>query len=106
MCDCQDERASTASGSSSLAAVHQQFVDDFTRHLNEDDCRVLVDLLKLAVADRAGHDAVQALSSVLAGVSFFLDTLPLLHKTYEISNGACRSQSDYGLHESCQTIVF
>ena len=40
-------------------------LDEFTRRLTPDDARVLVDLLKLAVATRAGADGCDALSHVL-----------------------------------------
>lgn len=42
-------------------------LDDFTRRLSEDDARVLVDLLKLAVAGRAGPRATPAITKVLTG---------------------------------------
>lgn len=42
-------------------------LDEFTRKLSEDDARVLVDLLKLAVAGRAGPRAAPAITKVLTG---------------------------------------
>lgn len=42
-------------------------LDEFTRRLGEDDARVLVDLLKLAVAGRAGSRATPAITKVLTG---------------------------------------
>lgn len=45
----------------------QTGLDEFTRKLSEDDARVLVDLLKLAVAGRAGSRAVPAITKVLGG---------------------------------------
>lgn len=45
-------------------------LDDFTRLLTEDDARVLVDLLKLAVAGRVGPSAVTAITKVLSGREF------------------------------------
>lgn len=42
-------------------------LDEFTRKLTEDDARVLVDLLKLAVAGRAGPQASPAITRVLTG---------------------------------------
>ena len=42
-------------------------LDDFTRKLTEDDARVLVDLLKLAVAGRAGPGSSEAITKVLIG---------------------------------------
>lgn len=42
-------------------------LDEFTRRLTEDDARVLVDLLKLAVAGRAGARAAPAITKVLIG---------------------------------------
>lgn len=44
-------------------------LDEFTRRLGEDDARVLVDLLKLAVAGRAGPRATPAITKVLTGWS-------------------------------------
>ncbi|KAK8398901.1 hypothetical protein O3P69_004178 [Scylla paramamosain] len=44
-------------------------LDEFTRRLGEDDARVLVDLLKLAVAGRAGPRASPAITKVLTGLS-------------------------------------
>ncbi|XP_069937369.1 E3 ubiquitin-protein ligase HERC2-like [Cherax quadricarinatus] len=44
-------------------------LDDFTRRLTEDDARVLVDLLKLAVAGRAGPRAAPAITKVLIGLA-------------------------------------
>ncbi|XP_071532835.1 E3 ubiquitin-protein ligase HERC2 isoform X2 [Panulirus ornatus] len=44
-------------------------LDDFTRRLSEDDARVLVDLLKLAVAGRAGPQATPAITKVLTGLA-------------------------------------
>ncbi|XP_077868707.1 E3 ubiquitin-protein ligase HERC2-like [Saccoglossus kowalevskii] len=45
-----------------------QGLDEFTSKLGSDDARVLVDLLKLAVADRAGPHGKEALSSVLTAL--------------------------------------
>ncbi|RXG68740.1 E3 ubiquitin-protein ligase HERC2 [Armadillidium vulgare] len=45
------------------------YLDEFTRLLTEDDARVLVDLLKLAVAGRAGPNAVTAITKVLSGLA-------------------------------------
>lgn len=42
-------------------------LDDFATLLNQDDARVLVDFLKLAVAGRAGADAKDTISNVLIG---------------------------------------
>ncbi|KAK4294466.1 hypothetical protein Pmani_032901 [Petrolisthes manimaculis] len=47
----------------------QTGLDEFTRKLSEDDARVLVDLLKLAVAGRAGSRAVPAITKVLGGLA-------------------------------------
>ncbi|XP_042217246.1 E3 ubiquitin-protein ligase HERC2-like isoform X2 [Homarus americanus] len=44
-------------------------LDEFTRKLTEDDARVLVDLLKLAVAGRAGPRAAAAITKVLTGLA-------------------------------------
>ncbi|XP_042876756.1 E3 ubiquitin-protein ligase HERC2-like isoform X6 [Penaeus japonicus] len=44
-------------------------LDEFTRKLTEDDARVLVDLLKLAVAGRAGPQASPAITRVLIGLA-------------------------------------
>lgn len=43
----------------------QSDLDEFTRSLNADDARILVDLLKLAVAQRAGEKARKTLSHIL-----------------------------------------
>ena len=43
-------------------------LDDFTTSLSADDARVLVDLLKLAVAVRAGDRGKEALSHVLTAL--------------------------------------
>ncbi len=43
-------------------------LDEFTQRLSADDARVLVDLLKLAVANRAGDRGNQALSHVLTAL--------------------------------------
>lgn len=53
--------------------------DDLSRHLTEEDVRVLLDLLKLAVAQRAGPDAVQALSQVLAGALWVTASQGIAH---------------------------
>ena len=44
-------------------------LDDFTNKLTADDARVLVDLLKLAVAGRAGPKGQEALSHVLTALA-------------------------------------
>jgi E3 ubiquitin-protein ligase HERC2 len=44
-------------------------LDDFTRVLSADDARVIVDLLKLAVANRAGPRAKEILSTLLVALS-------------------------------------
>lgn len=46
-----------------------QDLDDFTTKLTVDDARVLVDLLKLAVAGRAGDKAREALATVLTSLA-------------------------------------
>ena len=43
-------------------------LDDFSKKLTADDARVLVDLLKLAVAKRAGEKGKEALSCVLTAL--------------------------------------
>ena len=43
-------------------------LDEFTGRLSADDARVLVDLLKLAVADRVGNDGRDTLSSILTSL--------------------------------------
>lgn len=42
-------------------------LDDFAGLLSQDDARVLVDFLKLAVAGRAGSEAKETISNVLIG---------------------------------------
>lgn len=49
--------------------VNSSGLDDFTRKLTEDDARVLVDLLKLAVAGRAGPGSSEAITKVLIGLA-------------------------------------
>ena len=43
-------------------------LDEFTQKLSADDARVLVDLLKLAVANRSGERGREALSHVLTAL--------------------------------------
>ena len=45
-----------------------QGLDDFTNKLAADDCRVLVDLLKLAVAGRVGDRGKPTLSEILTSL--------------------------------------
>ena len=45
--------------------IIQPDLDEYTRSLSADDARVLVDLLKLAVAQRAGEKARRTLSEIL-----------------------------------------
>lgn len=42
--------------------------EDLTCHLSEEEVGVMVDLLKLAVAGRAGEGAVAALTHAIAGL--------------------------------------
>jgi E3 ubiquitin-protein ligase HERC2 len=44
-------------------------LDDFSQKLSVDDARILVDLLKLAVANRAGLRAKEILSCLLMALS-------------------------------------
>jgi len=46
-------------------------IDEFTSQLSADDARVLVDLLKLAVANRAGLRAKETLSRLLTALARF-----------------------------------
>jgi len=46
-------------------------IDEFTSQLSADDARVLVDLLKLAVASRAGQRAKETLSRLLTALARF-----------------------------------
>jgi len=46
-------------------------IDEFTSQLSADDARVLVDLLKLAVASRAGPRAKETLSRLLTALARF-----------------------------------
>jgi len=46
-------------------------IDEFTSQLSADDARVLVDLLKLAVANRAGLRATDTLSHLLTALARF-----------------------------------
>jgi len=45
-------------------------LDEFTTLLSTDDVRVLVDLLKLAIAERAGSRAKERISNVLIGTLY------------------------------------
>lgn len=45
-----------------------QCLDEFTSLLIPDDTRVMVDLLKLAVSNRAGEKGKEVLSAVLSGM--------------------------------------
>lgn len=49
--------------------VNSSAVDDFISLLDLNDARILVDLLKLAVAGRVGENAKETLTSVLKGLS-------------------------------------
>lgn len=53
-------------------------LDEFTRRLGEDDARVLVDLLKLAVAGRAGPRATPAITKVLTGLFISIPAYSLI----------------------------
>ena len=53
-------------------------IDEFTSQLSADDARVLVDLLKLAVANRAGPRAKETLSWLLTALAKFN---PAVHLT-------------------------
>lgn len=44
-------------------------LDDFTGKLQPDDARILVDLLKLAVAGRCGEHSQQAISDTLTAMA-------------------------------------
>jgi len=46
-------------------------IDEFTSQLSADDARILVDLLKLAVASRAGQRAKETLSRLLTALARF-----------------------------------
>jgi hypothetical protein len=58
---CSGEAADTS-------VITSDVLDDFTTQLSAEDARVLVDLLKLAVAMRAGPRGKEALSHVLTAL--------------------------------------
>ena len=57
---------SSGNGEGAVSAVPD--LDDFSQKLAADDARVLVDLLKLAVANRAGERGREALSHILTAL--------------------------------------
>ncbi|KAI8508669.1 E3 ubiquitin-protein ligase herc2, partial [Branchiostoma belcheri] len=59
------------SGSDQDPAPPVADLDEFTGKLSADDARVLVDLLKLAVAGRAGESGKEAISAVLTAMGKF-----------------------------------
>ncbi|XP_023218340.1 E3 ubiquitin-protein ligase HERC2-like isoform X1 [Centruroides sculpturatus] len=64
--------AATFSSSEQVASTEtgqpEPYLDDFTAKLTPDDARVLVDLLKLAVAGRAGEKGKDTIASVLTAM--------------------------------------
>lgn len=60
-------------------------LDEFTCNLSSEDARVLVDLLKLAVAVRAGHGGREALAHVLTA----------LGKTYPQVSGKIHKKNSF-----------
>ncbi len=63
----------TSTGETEVTSYVAPDLDEFTQKLSADDARVLVDLLKLAVAGRAGEKGREALSHVLTALG---KTLP------------------------------
>lgn len=53
---------------SKVSGPEPQYLDEFTSLLVPDDTRVMVDLLKLAVSNRAGEKGRDVLSAVLSGM--------------------------------------
>ncbi|OXB80416.1 UNVERIFIED_CONTAM: hypothetical protein H355_003472 [Colinus virginianus] len=53
---------------SKVSGPEPQYLDEFTSLLVPDDTRVMVDLLKLAVSNRAGEKGKDVLSAVLSGM--------------------------------------
>ena len=51
-----------------IKPAYPEGLDDFTSKLTADDARVLVDLLKLAVAGRAGEKGKDTLSDILTAL--------------------------------------
>lgn len=51
-----------------MSGPEPQYLDEFTSLLVPDDTRVMVDLLKLAVSNRAGEKGRDVLSAVLSGM--------------------------------------
>ena len=72
----------TSSGDSSTIPQAPD-LDEFTRQLSADDARILVDLLKLAVANRTGENGKEALSHVLTALG---KTLPQVSPNYFLSS--------------------
>ncbi|KAG1662456.1 E3 ubiquitin-protein ligase HERC2 [Nymphon striatum] len=52
----------------SAIIVQQKNLDKFTSKLTTDDCHILIDILKLAAANRCGTKAMDTLSSVLLSI--------------------------------------
>ena len=71
--------------------VNSSAVDDFISLLDLNDARILVDLLKLAVAGRVGENAKETLTSVLKGSShiFEIPILLLLFIIFSMSTIVC-----------------
>ncbi|CAL4122804.1 unnamed protein product, partial [Meganyctiphanes norvegica] len=67
--DVLQPQASEDGGGTSEEGGANSLLDEFTRHLSEDDARVLVDLLKLSVAGRAAQRASDAITRVLTGLA-------------------------------------
>ena len=59
-------------------------IDDFTINLAHDDARLLVELLKLAVADRAGENGKEVLSEVLRALAETKPEVSLKHSECQI----------------------
>lgn len=55
--------------------MNSSAVDDFISLLDLNDARILVDLLKLAVAGRVGENAKETLTNVLKGFCRLLENI-------------------------------
>ncbi|RMC06696.1 hypothetical protein DUI87_16137 [Hirundo rustica rustica] len=64
----QDRRGEDVESQSKVSGPEPQYLDEFTSLLVPDDTRVMVDLLKLAVSNRAGEKGRDVLSAVLSGM--------------------------------------
>ena len=77
----------TSTGETEVTAYVAPDLDEFTQKLSADDARVLVDLLKLAVAGRAGEKGREALSHVLTALGKTLPQVSLRFVQFIATHG-------------------